>query len=69
MVGDGKMPKGYVWTYVRKGEAGRLPEGWPNVVEIDRKDEDIDCRFAVCREESGLGRCGWGNHNVGTSLF
>lgn len=41
MVGDGKMPKGYVWTYVRKGEAGRLPEGWPNVVEIDRKDEDI----------------------------
>lgn len=41
MVGDGKMPKGYVWTYVRKGEAGRLPEGWPNVVEIDRKDGDI----------------------------
>ena len=41
MVGDGKMPKGYVWTYVRKGEAGRLPEGWSNVVEIDRKDEDI----------------------------
>lgn len=41
MVGDGKMPKGYVWTYVRKGEAGRLPEGWPNVVEIDRKDEGI----------------------------
>ena len=41
MVGDGKMPKGYVWTYVRKGEAGRLPEGWSNVVEIDRKDEGI----------------------------
>lgn len=41
MVSDGKMPKGYVWTYVRKGEAGRLPEGWPNVVEIDRKDEGI----------------------------
>ncbi len=41
MVSDGKMPKGYVWTYVRKGEAGRLPEGWSNVVEIDRKDEGI----------------------------
>ena len=41
MVGDGKMPKGNVWTYVRKGEAGRLPEGWSNVVEIDRKDEGI----------------------------
>lgn len=41
MVGDGKMPKGYVWTYVRKGEAGRLPEEWSNVVEIDRKDEGI----------------------------
>ena len=41
MVGDGKMPKGYVWTYVRKGEAGRLPEGWSNVVEIDRMDEGI----------------------------
>ena len=41
MVGDGKMPKGYVWTYVRKGEARRLPEGWSNVVEIDRKDEGI----------------------------
>lgn len=26
---------------MRKGEAGRLPEGWSNVVEIDRKDEDI----------------------------
>lgn len=41
MADGGKMPGEYVWTYVRKGEAGRLPEGWPNVVEIDRKDEDI----------------------------
>lgn len=41
MVRDGKVPKGYVWTYVRKGEARRLPEGWPNVVEIDRKEEDV----------------------------
>lgn len=55
MVGDGKMPKGYVWTYVRKGEAGRLPEGWPNVVEIDRKDEDIQGN-AVTRMV-GCGSC------------
>ena len=48
MAGGGKMPKGYVWTYVRKGESGRLPEGWPNVVEIDRKDEDVQGR-AVTR--------------------
>ena len=41
MADGGKMPGEYVWTYVRKGEAGRLPEGWPNVVEIDRKDEKI----------------------------
>ena len=55
MVGDGKMPKGYVWTYVRKGEAGRLPEGWPNVVEIDLKDEDIQGN-AVTRMV-GCGSC------------
>ena len=33
---------------MRKGESGRLPEGWPNVVEIDRKDEDVQGR-AVTR--------------------
>ena len=52
MVGDGKMPKGYVWTYVRKGEAGRLPEGWSNVVEIDRKDEDITRKS--CDSDGGV---------------
>lgn len=41
MTGAGKMPKEHVWTYVRKGEAGRLPEGWPCVVEIDRKDAGV----------------------------
>lgn len=55
MAGGGKMPKGYVWTYVRKGESGRLPEGWPNVVEIDRKDEDIQGN-AVTRMV-GCGSC------------
>ncbi len=32
------LPAGYVWTYVRKGESGRLPQGWPNVIEIGKGD-------------------------------
>ena len=35
MAGEGRMPKDFVWTYVRKGEAGRLPEGWPNIIEVE----------------------------------
>lgn len=47
MAGGGKMPEEHVWTYVRKGEAGRLPEGWPNVVEIDQKDGDVQGKAAT----------------------
>ena len=41
MVAGGTFPAECVWTYVRKGEAGRLPEGWPNVVEIERKSAEV----------------------------
>lgn len=37
----GRLPEDDVWTYVRQGEAGRLPEGWPNVVEVGRKDGEV----------------------------
>ena len=37
----GRLPEDDVWTYVRQGEAGRLPEGWPNVVEVGRKDTEM----------------------------
>ncbi len=36
-----RMPKDFVWTYVRKGEAGKLPEGWPNVIEVKSKDAEV----------------------------
>lgn len=36
-----RLPGKYVWTYVRKGQASRLPEGWPNVIEIERKDAEV----------------------------
>lgn len=41
MAAGGILPSECVWTYVRKGEAGRLPEGWPNVVEIERKSAAV----------------------------
>lgn len=41
MGAGGTFPAECVWTYVRKGEAGRLPEGWPNVVEIERKSAEV----------------------------
>ena len=37
----GRLPEDDVWTYVRQGEAGRLPEGWPNVVEVGRTDGEV----------------------------
>lgn len=37
----GRLPEDDVWTYVRQGEAERLPEGWPNVVEVGRKDGEV----------------------------
>lgn len=40
-MGDVKLPGNFVWTYVRKGEGGHLPTGWRNIIEIDRKDEEI----------------------------
>jgi len=42
--GNVTLPDEYVWTYVRKGEAGRLPAGWPNVIEIDGKENEVQGR-------------------------
>ena len=36
-----KMPLPHVWTYVRSGEAGLLPSGWPNVVECSAELDGI----------------------------
>ncbi|MCD8318829.1 MAG: hypothetical protein LUC45_08380 [Paraprevotella sp.] len=39
--GNVRLPGPYVWTYVRKGEASRLPADWPYVIEIDRKEAEV----------------------------
>ena len=58
MVDEGRLPEDYVWTYVRKGEAGRLPAGWPNVVEIGRKNATV--QGAAATPIKGDDRCVWG---------
>ncbi len=47
VAGGVRLPGEYVWTYVRKGDAERLPEGWLNVVEIERKDSDVQGKAAT----------------------
>lgn len=37
----GTLPDASVWTYVRKGLAGRLPDGWPNIIEVDDKSVTV----------------------------
>lgn len=43
----GKQPEAFVWTYVRQGEAGRLPDGWPNVIEVADRDGETPGRAAT----------------------
>ena len=54
----GQLPEDDVWTYVRQGEAGRLPEGWPNVVEVGRKD--AGARGEAVTPIRGGDSCVWG---------
>ncbi len=42
-----RLPEAHVWTYVREGEAGHLPAAWPNVVEIEDKEERVQGRAAT----------------------
>ena len=48
----GALPRRWVWTYVRQGEGGRLPAGWPNVIEVYPTGGEVPGR-AVTAVEGG----------------
>lgn len=51
----GKMPSPYVWTYVRSGEAGLLPSGWPNIVECSSEPDGIGQAVTLMEAFDGKG--------------
>lgn len=40
--GNISFPAEYVWTYVGYGEAEKLPDGWPNVIEVTDKGANVE---------------------------
>lgn len=51
--GQTRLPQEYVWTYVRQGDGGNLPDGWPNVIEIGTNSRAVTPLRGDDRNECG----------------